>query len=225
MKHDKHKRDAGFSLMELMIAMAMILVLMGIVSTVLSKSLSVRQRESRKADALTSAQAALNLMSREIANSGFGIYDGPPTEKPNNGIILGGESNDQQIHFRANLTNFGPGPVNPTCPAVCTSDPGEDVTYYFDNTTRSIVRFDRYANPQKAVVVNRISNVTFRYFDYADDGTSTPEPGNSVPTAATGRIRLRVDVTMDPVVGQPTDSVTFTSEINLRNSSYMLHQY
>ena len=72
----KRKGQLGFSLMEMMIAMAIMMVLMGIVSTLLSRSLGVRARESQRTDALTSAQAALNVMSREIANSGFGIYTG-----------------------------------------------------------------------------------------------------------------------------------------------------
>jgi hypothetical protein len=123
------------------------------------------------------------------------------------------------------MTNFGDGPVNPGCPAVCTNDEGEDVTYFFDDATDSIVRYDPNGDPATSVVVNKISNVTFSYFDYADDGSITAEPGNTTPTEDTARIRLTVDVTLEPVIGQPSESVTFTSEINLRNSNYMLRQY
>ena len=225
MRTPKSKKNAGFSLIELMIAMVVVLLMLGVVSELLSRSLSIRARESRKTDALTSAHAALNIMSREIANSGFGIYDGELTQTAVNGIILDGDSDAFRIHIRANLTNFGDGPINPTCPVMCTNEPGEDVTYFFDDETDSIVRFDPNGNPTTSVIVNRISNVTFSYFDYAADGTVTPEPGNATPTIDTGRIRLTVDVTLDPVVGQPDESVRFTSEINLRNSSYMLRQY
>ena len=75
------------------------------------------------------------------------------------------------------------------------------------------------------MIVNKISNVTFSYFDYPATGAPTAEPGNTTPTLDTGRVRLTVDVTLDPVAGQPQESVRFTSEINLRNSSYMLRQY
>jgi len=225
MRSVQRKHNAGFSLIELMITMVVVILFLGIVSTLLSRSFSVRARESRKTDALTSAQAALNIMSREIANAGFGIYDGAESQTAVNGIILGGDSNANQIHFRANLTNFGDGPVNPTCPAVCTNEPGEDVTYFFDDETDSIVRYDPNGDPTTSVIVNKISNVTFSYFDYEPDGTSTAEPGNVTPTLNTGRIRLTVDVTLDPVQDMPAESVRFTSEINLRNSSYMLRQY
>ncbi len=73
MKVVKKKKSSGFSLIELMIAMTITLVLLGLVSTLFARSLGIRSRESRKTDALTSAQAALNVMSREISNSGFGL--------------------------------------------------------------------------------------------------------------------------------------------------------
>ena len=216
--------SAGFSLIELVISMTLILVLLGIVSSLLAQSFSIRARQSRKTDALTSAQAALNIMSREIANSGFGIHDGSAFENADNGIVRA-DSSDSLIHFRANLSNFGPGPTGPGCPAVCTDEDGEDVTYFFDDATDSIVRFDPHADPKTSVIVNKISNVKFAYFDYADNGTVTAEPGTTAPTSATGRVRLTVEVQLEKVSGQPDESVVFTSEINLRNSSYMLRQY
>jgi prepilin-type N-terminal cleavage/methylation domain-containing protein len=225
MSQNINKKFAGFSLVELIVSMTVVLVLMGVASTLLSRAMSVRARESRTTDALTSAQAALNIMSREITNSGFGIYDNAISETADNGIIVA-DSGDHRIHFRANINNFGPGPIAPTCTAVCTSDPGEDVTYYFDSATSSIVRYDPRGTPQTSVVVNKISNVTFSYFDYTAAGAVTAEPGNASPSANTGRIRLTVEVALDRVEGQVNPaSVRFLSEINLRNSNYMLHQY
>jgi hypothetical protein len=75
------------------------------------------------------------------------------------------------------------------------------------------------------VIVNKISNITFSYFDYQDDGTVTAEPGNAAPTSQTGRVRLTVEVQLEPVQNEPNETVRFTSEINLRNSGYMLRQY
>ena len=49
---------------------------------------------------------------------------------------------------------------------------------------------------------------------------------NAVPTANTGRIRLTVEVTLDPVYGQPNPAqVIYTSDVTLRNVDYMLRQY
>lgn len=209
-----------------MIAMIIMLVLMGLVSTLLGRTLNIRSRESRKTDALTSAQAALNIMSREISSAGFGIYEGSVfNQTPSNGLILA-DSSQNRLRFRANITNVGTGSASTMgCPPACTSEAGEDVTYFFDAATASIVRYDPNGNPRTSVIVNRISNVTFSYFDYQDNGAVTADPGNTVPSSTTGRIRLSVEVQLDPVQNEPNETVRFTSEINLRNSSYMLRQY
>ena len=234
MKRLKIIPQAGFSFIELMIAMVVMLVIMGLVSTMLGRTLNIKSRESRKTDALTSAQAALNIMSREVSNAGFGIYEGSAfTQSASNGIVLT-DSNQNALRFRANLTNVGTGSASTMgCPPACTNEPGEDVTYFFDNTTASIVRYDPHGlqtspgvyEPQTSVIVNKISNITFSYFDYQDDGTVTVDPGNPAPTSRTGRIRLTVEVQLEPVQNEPDETVKFTSEINLRNSGYMLRQY
>lgn len=217
----KQRREAGFSLLEMLIAMTIMLILMGIVTSMLSRSLGVRARESQRTDALTSAQAALNVMSREIANSGFGIYTGANTRLGNNGIIVA-DSSATQIHFRANVYNDGI--VNTTSSVLTTDDPGEDITYFFDAATNSIVRFDPNDTPQTSAIVNKISAVTFTYFDYV--GTGSAGTQTATPTADTGRVRITVLVQLDPVQGQANpNNVQFTSDVTLRNSAYMLNQY
>ena len=54
-----------------MFAMAITLILLAVISSAIARATSVNARETRKADALVSAQAALSVMSREIGNSGF----------------------------------------------------------------------------------------------------------------------------------------------------------
>lgn len=205
MKKAKNNRNKGFSLVELLIAMAITLILLGVATTLFAGALGTRSRESRKTDALTSARAALSAISREISNSGYGLT--------NNGIVTQ-DSNAQKIHFRANLTNqdYETGGV------------GEEVTYYFDSATKSIVRYDPNATPTTSVIVNKISNVSFSYFDYT--AASSTYTTSTTPSVNTGRVRITVMVELEPVVGQPNNqSVTFTSDVTLRNSSYMLNQY
>ena len=214
MKTARHQNQKGFSLLELIIAMTITLILMAIAATLFGGAVGTRARESRRTDALTSAQAALNVMSREIANSGYGLT--------NNGIVAA-DSGQQRLHFRANVTNSN----------TVTCDPSEDVTYFYDSASQSIVRYDRFptspancatATGETSVVVNRISNVTFQYFDYT--GSSSTPTIVTTPTVNTSRIRITVTVQLDPVQGQPNNqTVTFTSDVTLRNSDYMLNQY
>lgn len=225
MSTPKHN-EQGFSLMELMIGMTITLILLSIISVVVSRAVGVNSREDRKADALVSAQAALNVMSREIGNAGFGLYTDSVSQTPSNGLVIA-DSNADQIHFRSNFANEGDYSMPVGSTVLSTNQPGEDVTYYFDDETDSIVRYDPNAPsgvPKASVVVNRISSVKFKYYNYSDSTSTVTE--TDVPTSATGRVRIIVEVKLDPVVGQPDDqSVSFTSDVTLRNSSYMLRQY
>src|SRR3954451_11966319 len=112
--------EAGFSLIELMIAMAVTLIVMAAATTLLSSSLRIRTRENQKSDALADAQRALNIMSRDIANSGFGLDF--------NGLVAGDchpltatDTNTAQIRFRANVNNSD----------ATTGQADEDVTYVY----------------------------------------------------------------------------------------------
>lgn len=222
MKKVINNRNKGFSLVELMIAMTITLLLLGLVSGLFSRALGTRARESRRTDALTSAQAALNVMSHEISNAGYGIlYLDNGTEFPSNGIIAA-DSTDRRIHFRANIENSDGE----------TKSPGEDVTYFYDSAKKSIVRYDAHGDisttpfkPLTSVVVNNISEVTFAYFDY--NGVTQPPPaGVATPSEDSGRVRITIKVTLEPVQGQPSNQVViFTSDVTLRNSGYMLNQY
>ncbi|MCA1589020.1 MAG: prepilin-type N-terminal cleavage/methylation domain-containing protein [Acidobacteria bacterium] len=217
-------REGGFSLVELIIAMTVMLIVLSVVSTLVGRAFSVRARESRTADALAAAEAAISVMSREIANSGFGIYNNSPTNSSaNNGIVLS-DSSEQQIRVRANLDNAGGTPTAPDPSTLQISSAGEDVSYFFDPDTRSIVRHDAITN-ETSVVVNQISNVRFAYIDYAL-GSSTPTSPSTTPTANTARVVIRVDVELERVVGQPDNQfVTLQSAVTLRNNNYMLQQY
>jgi type II secretory pathway pseudopilin PulG len=228
MKRTAPTNSSGFSILELMIAMTLMLLALGIVSAVLSQAMSVRSRESRTADALAAAQAALGILSREIANSGFGMYDNSLSRTANNGLVVD-DSNAARIRVRSNLQNEGGVPEAPGPTTLELNEPGEDVTYFFDDTTKSIVRYDANALGvgvgQTSVVVNKISNVEFEYFDYFG-ANSVPVGPLTAPTENTGRIRIIVTVELEDVVGQPDNQVvTFASEVTLRNNSYMLQQY
>lgn len=211
MKRTKKSKSAGFSIVELMVAMTIMLALLALISGIFARSLGTRQFESSRTDALTSSQAALNVISREVANSGYGISE---NDAASNGLVLT-DCTNKRIHIRANVDNDN----------LTTSEPGEDVTYFYDAATESIVRYDPNDVPQISGVVNRISDVTFQYFDYTGS-SSTPSLAKTTPTSDTGRVRINVTVKLEDVQGYPTDQkVTFTSDITLRNSKYMLNQY
>jgi prepilin-type N-terminal cleavage/methylation domain-containing protein len=145
---------AGFSLPELMIAMTITLVLMVVASTLLASSLNVRSRENQRTDAIADAQRALNNMTREIANSGFGLND--------NGIVAA-DSSVSSIRVRANLNA-----TDQETTSNAASDRDEDIKYmlYTDTSSSYIVRLDVNTTAQEMILANRVDALTIRY--YAD---------------------------------------------------------
>src|SRR5215218_6705738 len=111
----KRNRELGFSLIELLMAMAITLTVFGLAGNLLAGSFNVRARENQKTDALADAQRALNIMTREIANTGFGLA--------NNGIVES-DSNASAIRVRSNLNAFDSQTTSNSI-----SDRNEDVKY------------------------------------------------------------------------------------------------
>jgi prepilin-type N-terminal cleavage/methylation domain-containing protein len=205
---------AGFSLIELLIALTIVLIMMVGASQLLMGSLGVRTRENQKSDALADAQRALNIMSREIGNTGYGL--------DYNGLVAGDchpitatDTNTAQIRIRANLNNTD----------ATTGQADEDVTYVFQGSpTFAIVRYDKNTNT-KTVLANRIDGMQITYID-----ATTPTPNESIlatpaVVANAVRIRITIQVNLQPTVGQPASQVLLTSEIALRNAPTVMSTY
>src|ERR1044072_8307603 len=103
-KGGRRKGEAGFSLIELMVALGVTLVIMVIASKMLAMTMFVRQRENQRSEAVADVQRALQTMSREISNAGLGLS--------NNGLVAA-NSDELAIRIRSNLNAFCG--VTPTC--------------------------------------------------------------------------------------------------------------
>jgi len=231
-----YKRSAGFSLIELLIAMTLTLVVMSIAVTLLARSLHIRERENERADEIADVQRALNIMSREISNAGFNLTT--------NGIVAA-DSNDLAIRFRANLNkfDFSPGVTQSSRDNV--QDPGEDVTYFVNSAanTNYLARWDAFessgppTDQRKTVLANRVDGIHFYYFN--TKVTYTQDPSNcriTDPLNAAGA--AQAEVTPDkakfvvlvacvytPEVGHPGEAgyappfqILLISDVALRNS-------
>jgi len=191
--------QAGFSLLELLIAMTISLVVMMASSTLLVTSLRTRARENTRSNALASAQRALNIMTREIGNSGYGLVD--------NGIVVADSSN-QSIRIRANLNN------NNTLADAAEGDVDEDVRFVFQLANRAIVRVDNSGGSM--VLATNITGLNIRYFDVA---------GNIVSSATAERVSLDVRVDLPASPQQPATVIRLVSEVALRNAPNTLQQF
>jgi prepilin-type N-terminal cleavage/methylation domain-containing protein len=177
MQQTNQKNQAGFSLMELVVALTITLVVMSISVTLLARTLNIRSRENEHVDELGDVQRALNIMSREIANAGFNLTT--------NGIVAS-DSNGQAIRIRANLNKFDTsgtfsaaargGIGDPL--AAAGEDAGEDVTYFVNTAedTNYLARWDQLAITKGTVLANRVDTIGFHYFD--QKVTYTQDPPN-----------------------------------------------
>jgi type II secretory pathway pseudopilin PulG len=215
--------SGGFSLLELLIAMVITMALMTAASTLLANALRVRSRENQKSDALADTQRALNIKSREIANSGFNLT--------NNGIVAA-DSSLNEIRVRSNLNRYDYDLSVSEDSRNNVQDSGEDITYFINtaDNTMYLARHDQYGSGS-TVLANRIDGMNIHYF--ADKVTYTAPAGGSDITGASAAevspssakyIVIAISVTLD-AVGQPGSpgyqppySVLLCSDVTLRNT-------
>ena len=219
--------EAGFSLIELVIAMAITLVVMGIATTLIARSLKVRARENKRTDALADSQRALNLMSREIANAGFRMKT--------NGIVWQDSNDDNSIRILANLNKY----TGETDNGV--TEVGEDVKFFLADNTQYLVRYDKNradSDPlKKTVLANRIYTLNVYYFDrtvnYTTGACSAPVTvtttgvskltNANIANAKYVVLALCVDLPAEGTPGspgyQPASQTLLVSDVNLRNAN------
>ncbi|MCP9495563.1 MAG: prepilin-type N-terminal cleavage/methylation domain-containing protein [Pyrinomonadaceae bacterium MAG19_C2-C3] len=209
--------EAGFSLVELMIALTVTMVLLGISSNLLVGSLNIGAREDTRTAALADAQQALNVMSRDIANAGFGLTS--------NGVVAA-NSDEGFIRVRANLNAFS----TTAATRKTVTDADEDISFTLqanpDGRGSALVRSDINSG-QAQVLSSRLEGaaepgLAFRYLKL--DGTPAVNPVTTAPAPDQAeRIEITIRVLL-PQVGvprmsgyQPQSSVFLSSEVMLRN--------
>lgn len=215
--HNLARDHAGFSLVELMIAMTITLVIAGASATLLAQSFRMRTREDKRSDAIADAQRALNIVSREIANSGFGLVD--------NGIVPG-DTNNESIRVRANLNAYRLEPFNKEV-----NDPDEDLKYlmYHDlaENRHYLVRLDAViakTDRDKAttVLANRLDSFNLQYFDANGALIEVDDDPAAVVNAWKVRLTVGVILPEDGKPGypgyQPERTIELVSDVALRNA-------
>jgi len=189
--------QGGFSILELLITMIVTLAILVAASTLLASSLRTRTRENARSDALAAAQRALNIMSREISNSGYGLSD--------NGIVVADSAADS-IRVRANLNNDAD-----------LNDVDEDVRFILQTANGEIVRYDNSTLAgARSVLATNISSLTLKYLNVA---------GTAVSADNAERVSIELLVNLPAGPEQPASNVYLISQVALRNAPGTLQQY
>jgi prepilin-type N-terminal cleavage/methylation domain-containing protein len=235
-------RQAGFSLVELIISMTITLVVLAIASTALTRALNIRTRANQNVDSLADAERALNIMSREISQAGFNLMSGDNGIVPQDSVT--DANGNSTIRIRANLNKFntsvsswarnGIGDPN----AAPGEDEGEDVKYsiYPAAETTLLARYDRYrVGDQSTVLANRLDQLHIHYFaqrvTYAQNPDSCDVTGFStaeLPSPVGAKyvvIAICVQQDQTGVAGGPgyqrAQRVLLTSDVALRNANLL----
>jgi Tfp pilus assembly protein PilW len=238
MQNRRSNNQAGFSMVELIIGMTITLTVMGLASSILAGAFKIRSREDRKSDGIADVQRALNIMTREISNSGVKIPSGLSAVSTNG--VVGGDSTNDSIRIVSNLNGM-PDSANGFLEDADLDDTDEDVKFlmYVDASQRYIVRYEKNGSNQTTVLANRVDSLVFRYYDkkvtydttvvngVCDITNVTNAAGTSeseVTPASAKFIVIAVGVTL-PAVGtfgsagyQPPSQMQLTSDVVLRNA-------
>lgn len=226
------KSNAGFSLIELLMAMTLTITVMGVASVLLAQALNIRTRTNANGDALADAQRALNIMSREISNAGFNLTG--------NGIVDGDTGTDangnSMIRIRSNANRFETSASTAARNGIGVNgeDAGEDVKFFIHqaSNTNLLARHDEYAQAGGAVTVlsNRLDSLRMHYYGqkvtYGTSGCDiTGASASEVTPSAARYVVIAVCVQLDQVGSpgtagyQPAKSVLLVSDVALRNSN------
>ena len=221
------KKEAGFSIMELLVAMVVMIFITGAATSLLVSAFNVRGREDQRSEGTADARRALNIISREVASAGYQLprgltYVAPGGNKfvPPNGLIPE-DCDATSITFVTNTNAQGdfdpPGGISTAPPNYAIAGADEAIKFQFvqDGGNNFLVRKDLVTG-DSLVLANRIDGVQFDFL-----GSN----GGVAPTISEARsINIRVWVTLNPI-GQPgtagyqaPSQVTLSSRVSLRNA-------
>lgn len=185
--------SSGMTLVEVMITASILGVVLLVISGVFVSTSRLYSKTNQRAGVQMNSRQGISIMMTEIRQAGADPGD-PPI-----GVLAIVDARQDTIHVRSDLDGDG---------AIQTTEPSEDVTYFFDSTAQAILR-DPGSGPQ--VIVPNVTAMTLSYFDASNTQL------NPMPLSAADAARVRsVGLT---ITSEDRDSgaMTLTTRIALRN--------
>jgi type IV pilus assembly protein PilW len=156
-------RERGFTLVELLIAMALAGIVLGALGSSFISQQKAYDVQEQISEMVQTTRAAMDMMTREVKMAG---YDPSPTSPG----VVGIPYNASQLQIRADLNGNED-----------TGDDSEDITYTYDATNDQI---DRNTGGGDQPFAENIEVFTFDYLDGSGNTTTT--------TADIRQIRLTI---------------------------------
>lgn len=189
----RRPRCAGFSLVELLVALTILSGVTGLLIAVLTSSEHTQRRTMARAEVQAAARQTMNLVTSELRQAGSDPRI-PPV-----GVVGVIAADSTTLRIRADLNADG---------AIQTTEPSEEVIYSYNAVAQTVSR-----NPGTgAEVVQRgVTNLRFTYFD-ADNQPLTALPLSTADRALVHSVG--VTFTCDAANSHP---LTMTTLVTLRN--------
>lgn len=188
-------RTGGFSLVELLIAMAIGLVVLAAMYSVFTIQNKTLANQEELVAMQQSVRSGMDMMAREIGIAGYN-----PAGATFDGVTV----STSQLQIQADLD--GNGAIDSTSQ--------ENVIYIFDSTNKQITR---YIGAGNQAFVENVDSFTFEYLDGSGNVTATPANVRRVKITITGRT-AKPDPAYTANGGYRT--YTLTSVIAPRNLAY-----
>jgi type IV pilus assembly protein PilW len=174
--HGIHSRPYGFSLVELLIAMAISLLLLGAIYSVFTFHNKTFSHQEQIVDMLQNVRMEMDTMSREVRMAGYdptGVNSDPNPANNFSGITVDLSLFQIQADLNGNGTIDNTSQENP-----------ENIVYAFDAANKRITR-NIGAGPQS--FIDDVDSFTFEYLDGNGNGTPISSAVRQVRLKITGR--------------------------------------
>jgi len=181
----------GMTLIEMMVALSIFAVVMGVVFSFLGNSRRSYNSTSERADYQQSLRAVISLLTREVRSAGC-----DPTDAGFDRFVV---ADDQHLRLLMDLDGDGD---------TSDSNPDEDVTWQYLAAAEEL---QRNGGLGAQTVLRDVTDVTFAYFD--DDGN----PLVATPLSAADRELVRyVDISLTGESGTG-EEISYRTRILIRN--------
>lgn len=188
-----HVGREGFTLVEMMMTLLIFGVVLGIVTQVFFGTQGMYARTSQRADQQMGTRAGLTVMTEEIRRAG--------ADPDATGIVGLMAADDDTVRVQAELNDT---------PGIQTAEPSEDVTYFLDSATGTIMR-DNGTGPQP--MIQNVTLFQLQYFDANNNQIGPPPLSN----AQADQVRsIGITITTDTPQG---GEMTTTTRVGLRNNN------
>jgi len=186
----KSRIDSGFTLIELMVAIAIGLVVLASVATTFTSQTRAYSAQEQINQMEQNLRGALDIMSREIKMAGY---------RPNGGTVTGVVSySSTGLTIQADIDGNGGVCTAGTMSSVVCSTAYEQIAYAYDGANKKITR--RVADGTVTNLAENISAFSFTYSQAQSGGTAA---------AATSATDIRqISISMTGITAKPDPGYT-----------------